>query len=298
MESYGSAEYCATLSHLGVPVSFDRAGGAMLSRTIDSSCLTDLTGPYPWAGFSDWSSVGAELDAITGPVTATVVVAPTSDVDDDVLVEQFPDHLVDFKLHFLVDLTADHATSRSATHRRKVRRSRPELSVSALEPTPVIADRWVELYHHLGERHAITGGAAFSDDGLRAQLVHPDCRCFGAFVGDELVGMVSFMTSGAVAAYHLGAYAQSGYALEAAYAIFPVAFDVLAAEGVELVNLGGGAGLSVEEGDGLARFKRGWSTHTGVARVAGRILDPEAFDRLSSSSETTFWPPYRAGRSR
>ena len=294
MESYGSTEYCATLSHLGLPVRLAQSGGSMLARSIAGSSLTDLVGPYPWAGFADWSKIATDLDELTGHLTATLVVSPTAEVADATLSAQFPDHLTDFKSHYLVDLTTDHAAVWSPSHRRKMRRNRPELRVEALSTSLEIADRWVELYRHLRERHSVTGGAAFTDRGLRAQLYHPECRIFGAYVGGVIIGMVSFLRSGPVAAYHLGAYNPMGYAFEAAYAIFPAAFESLAAEGVELLNLGGGAGLNVDMDDGLARFKRGWSTHSGMARLAGRIMNQDAFDRLCGPAETSFWPPYRS----
>lgn len=257
--------------------------------------MTDLAGPYPWAGFSDWSAVGKDLDAIEGAVSATLVVSPTSLVDDALLREHFPDYLVDFKTHFLVDLTENYEAARSLSHRRKVRRHRPDLRIEMLEPTSRVETRWVELYALLGNRHEIRGGAAFTTDGLVSQLHEPNITLFGAKVGDQIIGMVSFVRSGSVAAYHLGAYDNQGYELEAAYALFPYAFGALADIGVELVNLGGGAGLQVLDDDGLARFKRGWSTHTGVARIGGRVLDRVAFNGLVAASSSAFWPPYRSG---
>ena len=294
VEAYGSDSYCSTLTHLGAKVSLPEAGGSVLRRPIEGSKMTDLGGPYPWAGFKDWSAVGRELDEIEGVVSASVVVAPTSTVAVSTLREQFPDHLVDFKTHFLVDLTGDYEASRSSHHRRKARRCRPGLEVRVLKPTAPIEARWVELYALLRSRHQIRGGAAFSDASLVAQLHLPAITHFGATVGDRIVGIVSFIREGPVAAYHLGAYDATGYELEAAYALFPYAFATLADAGVELVNLGGGAGTEVAEEDGLARFKRGWSTHTGVARIGGRVLNREAFTKLGGAATSRFWPPYRA----
>lgn len=256
--------------------------------------MFDLCGPYPWAGFEDWSSVGTDLEALEGAVTATVVIAPSSEVDDATLREQFRDHVADFKTHFLVDLTGKYQGSWSRSHVRKCRQHRSDLVVEALEPSGVLEARWVELYARLGLRHEIRGGAAFTKDGLARQLHLPDVTLFGARVGNQIVGMVSFMRSGSVAAYHLGAYDDTGYEFEAAYAIFPVALEALADAGVVLVNLGGGAGVKVSDDDGLARFKRGWSTHNGVARIGGRVLQRAVFDRLGGDPDARFWPPYRA----
>jgi len=294
MELYGSATYCATLTHIGSPIFLPRAGGCLLQRTIDGGTLSDLCGPYPWAGFEDWSSVGADLDALDGAVTATAVISPSTEVDGATLRDQFPDYVADFKTHFMLDLTRHYQASWSRSHVRKFRRHRPDFVVEALEPSRILEARWVELYALLGLRREIRGGAAFTKDGLVAQLHLPGVALFGARVGDRIVGMVSFIRSGSVAAYHLGAYDDMGYEFEAAYAIFPVAFEELANAGVGLVNLGGGAGIEVSDDDGLARFKRGWSTHTGVAQIGGRVLQRAVFDRLAGASDARFWPPYRA----
>ena len=268
-----------------------------MRRSIGGTGLNDIIGPYPWAGFTRWWAVGSDLDLIADAVSATVVISPTSDVGNTVLREQFPDHLVDFKSHYLVDLTTNYYNSFSTSHRRKLRGCRPELTIEVLGLSPSIESRWIDLYKVLGNRHGIKGDAAFTKDGLIAQLRLPSVTVFGATLKGRVVGMVSFIRSGSVAAYHLGAYDDTGYEVGASYAAFCYAFGVLADTGVEVVNLGGGAGLTVDDNDGLARFKRGWSTHTGVARIGGRILDPVAFGGLQSPSSTSFWPPYRAGQS-
>ena len=69
---------------------------------------------------------------------------------------------------------------------------------------------------------------------------------------------------------------------------------MLAARGVQRVDLGGAAGHS-DASDGLARFKQGWANEEHTAWLGGRILDADGYARCSGTSvKSDYFPAYRA----
>ena len=96
----------------------------------------------------------------------------------------------------------------------------------------------------------------------------------------------------------LGAYTEEGYELRASFALFRKALDYFAESGLNYANLGAGAGLGSSAGDGLTRFKRGWSSCVRTAFICGRIFDREEYDRLArlrGVEDTDYFPAYRSG---
>ena len=297
MDSYGSLSYARTQLHIGDPLWLERSAGVVLKRRIGDGAHHDLVGPYPWAGFDDWSTLGADLDAFVdaGLASATFVIAPTSNYSTGDLETSFPDYLVDFKPHHLVDLTTDFSAAYSRSHRRKIRGIGSDVECAHLSDPVAEADAWVGLYRQLVERHRIVGPANFPESALRRHLESDGMETFIARVGGRPVGMVLFIRSGATAAYHLGAYGPAGYRHNVAWGLFPLAFEYLRNAGIDLVNLGGAAGVTTDGMDGLSQFKRGWSSRSKMARIGGRILDRALFDELTGElSPGGFWPPYRS----
>lgn len=298
--AYGSRAYAQTLMHVGSPRWMHRAGGSLLSRAIAGRPYHDLVGPYPWAEFDDWSGLDADFREISAaddpPLSVVTVISPTTSASETDLQRAFPDHLTSFKQHHLLDLTADFELSYGSSHRRKMRRARERVSVEVLVDATEISAEWVLLYGQLVDRHQITGPASFPEDALRGQLALPGSIACVARLGTEIVGVITFFVGDAVASYHLGAFSPAGYEHEVAFALFPSVFDHLAASGISLVNLGGGAGNSVQSDDGLVRFKRGWATHARPSLLGGRVLDRVAYASLTDGLDRGFFPAYRGDR--
>lgn len=300
--AYGTLAYAETLSHIGTAVWLPNAGGAMLSREIEGQTRRDLVGNYPWTDFADWGRVAADLEHLSTlddpPVAAVTVVSPLVEVPDEVMQSAFPDHLVDFKQHQLVDLTGDFVGSFRSSHRRKMRRIDPSVNLGVEVDLDSFAPDWIALYGHLSTRHGIGGAADFPDCSLRLQLALPGVVVFSARLDGEVIGAVSFVCEGDQAAYHLGAFAPAGYQYQVAFGLFPLAFEVLRERGISVVNLGGGAGARTSGDDGLLQFKRGWATHAKYARIGGRVLDADVYASLSAGTATDFFPAYRRGAGR
>jgi hypothetical protein len=108
--------------------------------------------------------------------------------------------------------------------------------------------------------------------------------------------MILWYVAGKDAWYHLSAVAGDGYAKRCGHALMRAALVDLAAEGVLRAELGGAAGLADDPSDGLAAFKRGWSTGHVDAWLCGRVLDRAVYDRLAAGhgpDDGTYFPVYR-----
>jgi hypothetical protein len=294
---YLSAAYLDALSEFGTPRLLTKSGGGVLERPIPGTSFTDVMGPYPLLSCRDWSALPADLEALgTGPVSLIAVADPLGDHRPEDLSAAFPDLLIPFKAHFVVELDQPFQTV-APHHQRNARRALISIEVVRVEPASA-ADTWIALYGNLIVRHRIRGIAAFSPDSLRRQLDVPGTVILAARMGGEICGMLVWYVQGEAAYYHLGAYSEAGYAARASFALFWRAIEHFAAAGLQRLNLGAGAGLSEQADDGLTRFKRGWATTTRTAYLCGRIFDPNAYRALSdgaAAGSSSFFPAYRAG---
>jgi hypothetical protein len=292
--------YAESLSQFGVPHQMPRSAGSILKRPIPEFPYEDAMGCYPLFACKDWSRLGADINDLSGElISLALVTDPFGHYDDELLRDCFRDVVVPFKEHFVVDLTRPIESFVSSHHRRNARNALRVIAVESCEQPSQHADEWVNLYATLVERHHIKGMARFSKAAFLTQLQVPGLFMFRAAHGESTVGMTLWYTNEQnVSYYHLGAYTDLGYELKASFALFWFAMEHFATLGIEWLNLGAGAGVRRKEDDGLARFKRGWSTGTRTAYFCGRILDRVRYDEMTNAkgiSETKYFPAYRAG---
>jgi hypothetical protein len=180
-------------------------------------------------------------------------------------------------------------------HRRNARRFNRHATVEVLPNPADWLDTWCGLYDTLIERHAITGPARFSRTAFAGLLALDGVVALRAVTtAGVTAGMQIWLTDGRHAWHHLSAYGREGYRWGgASYALVLAALDLLRGRGVKVVDLGGGAGLTADHGDGLDRFKRGWSTRTAPAWLCGKVLDPGRYADLGGDHETDYFPAYR-----
>jgi hypothetical protein len=282
--NYSDAGYAESLSEFGVPRGLPRSGGWLLERRVPDGSASDLVGPYPLFSCADWGGLAADLDELEGAAVSVVVVAdPLAAVDEAELRRAFCDHVVPFKRHHVRDL--DQPVEPPAHHRRHIRRASDAVEVEVCAEPVRYLDDWVGLYAGLVERHGLTGMRAFSRRAFQRQLELRGMVAVRAERDGETVGMALWLEDAPNAYYHLAAYSAAGYEVSTSYALFAVAFERLRELGVRFVELGGA------EDDGLTRFKSGWASEERVAHLCGRVLDREAYDRLSGSSD--WFPAYR-----
>lgn len=300
MTGYSHPGYAASLAEFGRPRQLSRSGGWLLERSIPETPYRDAMGCYPLFACDDWSKLASDLSDLRDDLVSVALVAdPFGDHDPALLHQLFPDRMTPFKAHLVTDLSRLPESFVARDHRRKARRALERLTVAHCADATRFVDDWNKLYANLIQRHGIRGLSAFSEASFKAQLAVPGIAMFRAVHEDETVGITLWYTDRGVSYYHLGAYSDMGYELEASFAIFWYVLDYFSKQNVQWLDLGAGAGLSSErEADGLTRFKRGWATGTRTAYFCGRIFDRAKYDealRARGIASTDYFPAYRKG---
>jgi hypothetical protein len=231
-------------------------------------------------------------------VSIAMVPDPFGDYDAGLLRHCFPDVMIPFKEHYVVDLGVEPERFVSRHHQRNAAKALRCVAVERCAAPVDYADEWIGLYADLVTRHRITGVPAFSRIALAGQLQVHGLESFRATADGAVVGMVHWMVANKVAYYHLAAFNEAGYRLKASFALFWVAFEHFHKNGVRWLSLGAGPGVrSTRETElgGLCRFKRGWSTGTRTAYFCGRILNREAYASLAGRTRGRgdYFPIYR-----
>lgn len=291
--------YAESLSEFGAPRLLSRCGGWIIERQIPNSHHLDAMGCYPLFACQDWSRLHDDLESMGNSlVSLALVTDPLGEYDPASLKECFPEVVIPFKEHFVVDLSRAPDTFVHSHHQRNVRKAFRKVRVEQCKNPIDFLEDWTKLYRTLMERHAITGITAFSRESFARQLRVPGIVMVRAVHNEATVGILLWYAQGNRAYYHLGAYDSRGYELGASFALFDYAIKYFAELGFAWLNLGSGAGVGTSEKQGLNRFKQGWSTGVRTAYFCGRILDPEKYREISESTglpPTQYFPAYRAG---
>lgn len=299
MSGYLHPLYAESLCGFGTPRELPGSKGIILERLIPRSDDFDAMGCYPIFACRNWSLLRSDLESIhAGPVSLSLVADPFGDYDIAYLRECFPDVVVPFKQHFVVDLRRPLDSFVHPHHRRNTRRALGKLQVEICAQPENFLEEWMALYATLIDRHKISGIAAFSRESFVKQLAVPGMVMFRAIHDDATVGMLLWYEQGDRAYYHLGAYSPLGYELEASFALFDVSIRYFAERHLQWLSLGAGAGtgLGTQQATGLDRFKQGWSTGTRTAYFCGRIFDRKKYQELTKNvPPTEYFPTYRVG---
>jgi hypothetical protein len=297
LTGYLHPSYAASLAEFGRPRQLGHSGAWILERPIPGSTLSDAMGCYPLLACPQWQNLPADLDELSGQlVSLTFVADPFGDADSAELRASL-DVCAPFKLHYVADLSLPREETVSKSHRKHARRALRKVSVEECPHPPNHLDEWIELYDHLIQRHQIGGLRAFSPDAFARQLAVPGAVLFRVRHGGETIGANLFYLQNDVAYSHLSAFSERGYSLGASYAVKWYAMERLAGS-VRWLDFGGAAGLSDSPDDGLAQFKRGWTTGERLAYLCGAVLAPEAYDYLTRSrgiQAGSYFPAYRNG---
>ena len=265
---------------------------AVLKRPIHSTPWEDALGCYPLGLIHRDADLAGGLERLraAGMVSVSLVVDPVTGPGPEILSRAFS-ICRPFKTHYLIDGAAGPARF-SATHRRWIRKA-----LRACEVTPVrLRDslgEWERLYRNTVERHAIAGLQNFSPAYFAALADMPEVEAFCARAEGEIVAMALWVRSLEVTYYHLGASDARGYEVQAMYGIFAAAHEHFAT--TKVMHLGGAAGVTPNEDDGLARFKRGFANREVEAYFCGACLDPARYAALTKdgAASNSFFPAYR-----
>jgi len=299
MSGYGHKWYVESLSEFGVPQHLQKSDGWILARQIPGTTLQDAMGCYPIFSCRDWSLLQEDLDIVGDElVSLTIVSDPFGEYDQKSLKACFPDLVIPFKQHHIVELSHHPDLFVHPHHQKNAKRALLAVSVDCLPPSDSLLVEWIGLYDHLIIRHNIEGISAFSPKSFTDQFRVPGLIIFRAAYEDNCIGMILWYVQGDVAYYHLGAYSPDGYDLKASFALFWKSIEYFRETGVRWLSLGAGAGMQQKE-DGLTRFKSGWATGTRIAYLCGRIFNQAAYNELSGRyahiQGRAFFPVYRNG---
>lgn len=300
MSGYLHSDYAKSLEEFGKPFSLPQSGGYVLERNIPASPgYRDAMGCYPLFCCQDWSALPHDLkNAGSRWVSLALVPDPFGNYTLDLLRSCFPDHLIQFKHHYITDLYLSPSQVVSKHHRYYALRVLDQLHVNVASHPIKHLDDWVALYQVLIERHQLSGIKAFSKSAFARQLSLPGTVLLLAQEGHETIAAHIWYVQGPVAYSHLAASNERGYELMAAYGLYWKAIEYFADCGLRWLDLGGGAGIEVDAEDGLSRFKRGWSTSRRPIFFCGRIFTPARYTTLADSTgnaDSAYFPAYRTG---
>jgi hypothetical protein len=298
---YKHPDYAASLSEFGDVTNLSRSGGWALRRSIPGSSRYDLIGPYPFFFCKDWHGLPDDLTEVgDNAVSFSVVTDPFAELDITFLKSCF-ELTLPFKQHYIADLSQPAETFVSKSHQETVRRASRKVDVMLCTNPAALLRVWLEFYSNLTKRHGITGIRAFSERAFALQLSIPGLIAFEAreSATGALVGLDLWYLQGDIAYGHLAAFSDRGYELRASYATKWHVLNYFRHK-ARFLNLGAAAGVSAETPakNGLAIFKRGWSTETRVNYFCGKILDPSAYAQLvraNNAEDVSSFPAYRKG---
>ncbi|HYN06467.1 MAG TPA: hypothetical protein VES67_03660 [Vicinamibacterales bacterium] len=294
---YRHARYAEALSEFGTPIFLPNCGGWLLRRHVPDSDRDDATGCYPVFVCDRWEALHDDVRSMAGDlVSLTIVTDPFAEVGPGELRRGF-DVVMPFKEHFVVDLKQRAAHSVSRHHRHYAARALRALSIELCAEPLAFLDEWVGMFDLLVQKHQLRGVRAFSRQSFAHQLTVPGVVMFRASHRGATVGLHVWYAQDGVGYSHLSATSDEGRALMASYGLYAAAIEWFTSR-AQWLSLGGAAGTSERADDGLAYFKRGWSTGSRPVYVCGRILDASAYAELAArgrADAVSYFPVYRRG---
>ncbi|MCA9936343.1 MAG: hypothetical protein H6662_07085 [Ardenticatenaceae bacterium] len=290
--------YMHALSEFGTPHALPLSGGWLLEREIGNGRYTDAMGSYPIFTCQNWNCLREDLDALPKDlVSIALVTDPFGEYDKSYLQDCFPDLILPFKKHYVVNLSDAPHNKINKRHRAYARQALRYLCIELIANPPAYLDEWDVLYNNLIQRHQLHGMHSFSRESFAWQLQVPGLAGFRAEYRGETAGMLWCYQQGDIVYAHLNAMSELGYDLHASYALHWAAIAYLAGH-AQWLDLGGGAGVHCNGRDGLSQFKRGWTSETRMAYFGGRIINRTAYASLTQANRlppTCYFPAYRQG---
>lgn len=295
---YSHPGYARSLESLGKPRELPRCRGWILERHVADLPYRDAMGCYPLFSCQDWSQLHLDLEDLGDDLVCLSLVAdPFGGYDVPYLRRCFPDVVIPFKEHYVIDLEKPLNETVSKHHRYYARKALRRVSVQVHPRPPTFLDEWMDLHQHLVIKHNIQGIRAFSRQAFAEQLSVPGVVVLSAIFGNEAVAAMMYFVQDDVVYAHVLGCTDVGYELGALYAV--LWFAVGHFQGTSRwLDIMGVPGLHDAGSDGIRRFKRGWSRDTRTAWFCGRILNPTRYAEIvnvTRSSQASYFPSYRWG---
>jgi hypothetical protein len=263
-----------------------------LKRRIPDEALFDATACYPYLVCRSWAGLAADLRRLEGELVSFCgVTEPFGDFQQGELAEAF-DRVIHFKDHYIADLSQPIEELASQRNLRAAERALRNLDVEFYESPLDVFDLWMDLYAHHIRRFSLTGLKALSKESLRRQFEIPGAVVSIARSNGTPVAAHMQMIQDGICYAHFAGGLPGANKLGASYALY--LSELLYYRGkVRAIDWGADPGL-VRQGS-LSSFKQGWSNARRATYFCTRILNREAYARLSNSSATDYFPAYRDG---
>lgn len=293
---YKSAEYAQSLSEFGEPRYLPHSKGWILERPTPSLHYTDAIACYPLFSCENWSKLHLDLHELQDQlVSITMVPNPFGQVDTVYLKNCFPDLMVPFKQHYVMNMREPIDKIVSRHHRKYARKALINIETEVCQAPIDFLEEWMDLHQHLIQKYQIEGIRAYTRRAFEQQLSLPSMVVLTAKYNHEVVGAQLWIIENDVAFGHVLAFSPEGIKLGAAYALYWFALNYFKGK-VEWCDVGGLAGMQNTENDPLHQFKRGWSTGFKTSYLCGRVLNRDKYDELVAFNQQTsnFFPEYRS----
>lgn len=298
LSGYLHPSYATSFAEFGRPRELPHSGGWVLERLIPGFDARDATGCYPLFVCRDWSGLLQDLDKIGDDlVCLSLVTDPFGNYDEAYLRSCFGQVMIPFKRHCVVDYDVWKSRKLDTDTRREIRNAFKNLEVEICPDPHHYLDEWVRLYDLLIKRYKITSLRAFSRNSFARQFDIPGMLMFRAYQHDRTVGIALAFIQTQGAYLHLTAMDQTGYKLGASYALYSTAIEHIAGMSPWL-DLGGTAGVSEGQRDGLRYFKMHWATGERMTYFCGRIFNRERYYAITEATGfvgENYFPAYRKG---
>jgi hypothetical protein len=295
---YMDFAYAESLAEMGSARELPGCRGWILERPVPDSAYRDAIGCYPLFCCADWSQLIDDVEALGDEfVSLTLVTDPFGDYDEAYLRRCFPDTVVPFKQHFVIDLGKPLHDTVSSHHQHYAHKALRDVCVEIHPDPPGFLDEWTLLHDQLVQKHAIRGIKAFSRRAFAAQLAAPGMVAVRVSHQGAAVAGLLFFQHGDVAYGHVLACTPLGYQLGALYAGIWFALEHFS-RCARWCDIMGVPGLDDRGHEGLRKFKRGWTEQTRTAWLCGRILDRARYaERVAAthSAGASYFPAYRVG---
>lgn len=161
----------------------------MLERRIPGFQYRDAMGGYPLFACQDWSQLKADLDDLDKDLVSLALVAdPFGIYDTKLLNHAFPDVVIHYKNHYVVDLSCTINEIVSRHHRYYARKDLKSIKVEVCRDPIHFIDDWVSTYETLIERHNLRGIKKCSRVSFLKQLSVPGIVMFRAVYENSIIG--------------------------------------------------------------------------------------------------------------
>ena len=227
-------------------------------------------------------------------VSATMVTNPLSG-----LTIGYP-----YKEHYIVDLPSYDFKDLPENHRRNIKRYIKEDSEVTLVSRIVtnkhdgIEDYIHNYYQNLVKRHNISGVTDYSKGQIRQLIDVPGAVLFETLYYKSIfhipytINYSLFYIDGDDVYYHLSAQNDEGYKLASNFVMMHTAITFFKSLGLNKLLLGAVADTSA--GNGLQRFKKGFSTESRWNHIVKYVVNNEKYVELSEGKTGDYFPLYRS----